>query len=279
MKPSSQLCFGECTYSLAKDTKESLNQRYPSRTLHLHLQWQIVLSTTGTFNSRQHYPMQAYIDQEMVTMLYNISSPSIRRLRESHVLYEAIFDEALLAPTPPPTAAYAPAICTIGALINLMNAPWILEIEGIHLSASDGSHSLDWNDRFRPRHGDYFTVFARVNPSRRHPHAEPSHDESSFLSGPPGINLGFPHVSDRWCGSWEDAKCGLDLNELEDVVLMQRPPSNTPTDDTTSQFVVHIFARRDRHTAFGTDSTEQLSDQIVEQWRLDSTGDNSIAAT
>lgn len=45
---------------------------------HWHLQLPAALS------------MQAYIDQEKLTMLYNISSPLIRRLRESHVLLKRV---------------------------------------------------------------------------------------------------------------------------------------------------------------------------------------------
>lgn len=190
-------------------------------------------------------------------------------------IIQAVLDEALELPTPPPTAAYAPAICTIASLVNLLNAPWILEMSSVTITVSDGRHSFDMTDRFRPRHGDFFTVFVRNGPPQAPLHDGDVPDESSLISGLPNINLGTPHVIDRWCGSLEDAEPGL---EIEELAMMQRPPSHTPTDETASRFVLHIFARRDRHSAFGTETTEQLVDQIVEQWRLGATGDNSIAA-
>ena len=65
----------------------------------------------------------------------------------------------------------------------------------------------------------------------------------------------------------------------DEFVMMQQGASiSTPSERTQAPFVVHIFARRNRHTAFESETLDQMRDQVVEQWELPLTGDMSIAA-
>ena len=65
----------------------------------------------------------------------------------------------------------------------------------------------------------------------------------------------------------------------DEFTLMQQGASvSTPSERTQAPFVVHIFARRNRHTAFESETLDHMRDQVVEQWELPLTGDLSIAA-